>query len=72
MWVTALCGFVAVCGSLFLVPRYGSIGVAGVASLALVLQNVLMLLVARARTGLWTHVTFSKSFFKYDLMQMRR
>ena len=71
MWVTALCGFVAVCGSLLLVQRYGPVGVAGAAAFAMVLQNVLMLLAARKRTGLWTHVKISVAVLKYDLLRMQ-
>jgi O-antigen/teichoic acid export membrane protein len=69
MWVTAFCGLAAVCGSLLLVQRYGPIGVAGSAAFAMVLQNVLMLLAARKRTGLWTHVKISVAVLKTDVLK---
>jgi len=72
MWVTALCGLIAVCGSLLLVQRYGPVGVAGAAAFAMFLQNVLMLLAAKAKTGMWTHVKISVAVLKYDLLRMKR
>ena len=72
MWVTALCGLVAVCGSLLLVQRYGPVGVAGAAAFAMALQNVLMLLAAKKKTGIWTHVKISVAVLKYDLLRMQR
>jgi O-antigen/teichoic acid export membrane protein len=41
--------------------RYGPIGVAAAAALITSLQNVIMVLLARRKTGMWTHVSFSLS-----------
>jgi O-antigen/teichoic acid export membrane protein len=46
--------------------RYGPIGVAAAAALITSLQNVLMVLLARRETGMWTHVSFSLSPFRKD------
>jgi O-antigen/teichoic acid export membrane protein len=47
--------------------RYGSVGVACAAALTTVLQNVIMVLVAKRKTGMWTHVMFSLSPFRKAL-----
>jgi O-antigen/teichoic acid export membrane protein len=39
--------------------RYGPIGVAAAAALITSLQNVIMVLLAKRKTGMWTHVSFS-------------
>jgi O-antigen/teichoic acid export membrane protein len=44
--------------------RYGPIGVAAAAALVTSLQNVIMVLLARRKTGMWTHVSFSLSPFR--------
>jgi hypothetical protein len=44
--------------------RYGSIGVAAAAALITSLQNVMMVLLAKRKTGMWTHVSFSLSPFR--------
>jgi hypothetical protein len=44
--------------------RYGPIGVAAAAALTTSLQNVIMVLLARRKTGMWTHVSFSLSPFR--------
>src|SRR5215208_359629 len=46
--------------------RYGPVGVAAAAALITSLQNVLMVLLARRETGMWTHVSFSLSPFRKD------
>jgi O-antigen/teichoic acid export membrane protein len=43
--------------------RYGPIGVAAAAALITSLQNVIMVLLAKRKTGIWTHVSFSLSPF---------
>jgi len=48
-------------GALFAAQRYGPVGVAGVAAAITSLQNVILVLVAKKKTGMWTHVTFSLS-----------
>ena len=44
--------------------RYGALGVASAAALTTTLQNVIMVLLARRKTGMWTHVSFSLSPFR--------
>src|ERR671912_1043172 len=44
--------------------RYGSVGVACAAALTTTLQNVIMVLLAKRKTGMWTHVMFSLSPFR--------
>ena len=46
--------------------RYGPVGVAAAAALITSLQNVLMVLLAKRETGMWTHVSFSLSPFRKD------
>ena len=41
--------------------RYGPVGVAGAAALTTTAQNVIMVLLAKRKTGMWTHVMFSLS-----------
>jgi O-antigen/teichoic acid export membrane protein len=41
--------------------RYGPVGVAGAAALTTTVQNVIMVLLAKRKTGMWTHVMFSLS-----------
>jgi O-antigen/teichoic acid export membrane protein len=47
--------------------RYGSVGVACAAALTTTLQNVIMVLLAKRKTGMWTHVMFSLSPFRKAL-----
>jgi O-antigen/teichoic acid export membrane protein len=44
--------------------RYGSVGVACAAGLTTTLQNVIMVMLAKRKTGMWTHVMFSLSPFR--------
>jgi O-antigen/teichoic acid export membrane protein len=44
--------------------RYGPVGVAAAAALITSLQNVIMVLLAKRKTGMWTHVSFSLSPFR--------
>jgi O-antigen/teichoic acid export membrane protein len=48
-------------GALLLVREYGPIGVASATAAITVLQNVVLVLVAKRKTGMWTHVSFSLS-----------
>jgi O-antigen/teichoic acid export membrane protein len=48
-------------GALLLVREYGPIGVASMTAAITVLQNVAMVLVAKNKTGIWTHVSLSLS-----------
>lgn len=59
MGITVVTGLLTVLGSLWLVGGYGAEGVAVVTTVMLVVQNLLMLLFARIRVGVWTHATFS-------------
>jgi O-antigen/teichoic acid export membrane protein len=61
MSITVFSGLFVVCGATWAVQNYGMIGVASIAAMGLVLQNVLMLLMARVQTGVWTHVGFQFS-----------
>ena len=45
--------------AIFAVTRYGPVGVAAAAALTTSLQNVIMVLLAKRKTGMWTHVSFS-------------
>src|SRR5215213_3733398 len=44
--------------------RYGSVGVACAAGATTALQNVIMVLLAKRKTGMWTHVMFSLTPFR--------
>lgn len=48
-----------VVGALLVARDYGPVGVAAVAAATTVLQNVAMVLMAKRKTGMWTHVSFS-------------
>jgi O-antigen/teichoic acid export membrane protein len=48
-------------GAVLAAQRYGPLGVASVAAVTTTLQNVILVLVAKKKTGMWTHVTFSLS-----------
>jgi O-antigen/teichoic acid export membrane protein len=41
------------------VENFGMIGCAGSTAIAVISQNILMLVVAKKRTGIWTHATFN-------------
>jgi len=53
--------------AIFATMRYGAIGVASAAALITSLQNVIMVLLAKRKTGMWTHVSFSLSPFRKGL-----
>jgi O-antigen/teichoic acid export membrane protein len=50
--------------AIFAAMRYGPVGVAAAAALTTSLQNVIMVLLAKRKTGMWTHVSFSLSPFR--------
>jgi O-antigen/teichoic acid export membrane protein len=50
--------------AIFATMRYGPVGVAAAAALTTSLQNVIMVLLAKRMTGMWTHVSFSLSPFR--------
>jgi O-antigen/teichoic acid export membrane protein len=55
MSITIACGALTVVGAILLVEPYGVTGVASVAAAAMLLQNALMLLSSKLKTGIWTH-----------------
>lgn len=59
MKISALSGLFVVVGSLLLVDKYGSTGVATAAALGMILQNILMLLSVRKKLHLWTHADYA-------------
>jgi len=50
--------------AIFATQRYGPVGVACAAALTTALQNVIMVLLAKKKTGMWTQVMFSLSPFR--------
>jgi O-antigen/teichoic acid export membrane protein len=65
MWrVSLLTGPLFFVLAIFATMRYGPIGVAAAAALTTSLQNVIMVLLAKRKTGMWTHVSFSLSPFR--------
>lgn len=59
MCISILSGLLFVAGALWAVRDFGAVGVASVAAASVTLQNVLMLLAARWKTGVWTHAALS-------------
>lgn len=64
MKITVCSSIVTVSFSLLLASRHGAAGVALATSAGLVLQNVLLLLFSRRKTGIWTHARFALPDFK--------
>jgi O-antigen/teichoic acid export membrane protein len=54
-------------GALLVVQDYGPIGVASMTAAITVLQNAALVLVARRKTGMWTHVSLSPSRLRKGL-----
>lgn len=61
LWVNLLTSPLFIVGALLVVRDYGPIGVASMSAAIMVLQNVLLVLVAKRKTGMWTHVSLSLS-----------
>lgn len=59
--VSVLTSAFFVVGALLVVRDYGPVGVASVAAATTVLQNISLVLVAKRKTGMWTHLSFSLS-----------
>lgn len=59
MVITIICGLLTIGGSLWIVQDYGTTGIAAIAAATLILQNVLMLLYAKKKVGVWTHAKFA-------------
>jgi O-antigen/teichoic acid export membrane protein len=57
MNITAASGIVTIAAGIGVVEPYGITGVAVAAAAGLTLQNVLMWLMARRKTGIWTHAS---------------
>ena len=64
LWVSLLTSPLFIIGALLVVRDYGPVGVAGMTALTAVLQNVIMVLVAKKKTGIWTHASLSLSPFR--------
>ncbi|MDU9048769.1 MAG: flippase [Candidatus Electrothrix sp. Rat3] len=56
MLISAASSIIALCGALLLVPQYGSIGVAIGYTVAMFVHQLTMLVFARYRCGVWTHM----------------
>jgi len=54
-------------GALLVVRAYGPVGIASVTAAIAVLQNATMVLVAKRKTGMWTHVSLSPSRLRRGL-----
>lgn len=59
MIVTISSGLLLGVGALWAGQSYGAVGIAGMVAFSKAFQNLLMLLYAKRRTGMWTHVTFN-------------
>lgn len=57
MRITVVSGIISVGGSLLVVHRFGTFGVAAVVGATAVLQNLWMWVAARYYAGIWTHAT---------------
>jgi O-antigen/teichoic acid export membrane protein len=56
-----------VIGALLVVRDYGAIGIASMTAAITVLQNASLVLVAKRKTGMWTHVSLSPSRLRKSL-----
>jgi O-antigen/teichoic acid export membrane protein len=54
-------------GALLVVRDYGPIGIASMTAAVTVLQNAALVLVAKRKTGMWTHVSLSPSSLRKSL-----
>ena len=59
MLITLGCGAFALIAEILLAPSYGITGVAAATCTAQILLNLLQLIFARVRVGIWTHARFS-------------
>jgi O-antigen/teichoic acid export membrane protein len=64
MYISLSTGLLFVLGSLLVVRDYGAVGLAGMGAATLILQNLLMLLFAKKKAGIWTHVELSSVPFR--------
>jgi O-antigen/teichoic acid export membrane protein len=65
--VNLLTSPIFIVGALLVVRDYGPIGVASMTAAIMVLQNVTLVLVAKRKTGMWTHVSLSPSRLRKGL-----
>lgn len=56
MVIAIVSGLFMIIGAWLLVEAYGGIGVASAAATGIIIQNVLMVLFAKSKVGIWTHV----------------
>ena len=61
LWVSVLTSALFIVGALLVVREYGPVGVASVAAVTTVFQNVSLVLVAKRKTGMWPHLSLSLS-----------
>jgi O-antigen/teichoic acid export membrane protein len=59
MTITLITGACSLTAEVLLAPRYGITGVACATCAAQIAQNLLQLVYARARVGIWTHARVS-------------
>jgi O-antigen/teichoic acid export membrane protein len=59
MNLSIFAGVLSVVAEILLAPHFGIVGVAVATAIAQTLQNVLMLIFARKRLGIWTHAELS-------------
>jgi O-antigen/teichoic acid export membrane protein len=64
LWVSVLTSPLFFGVALLAAQRYGPAGVASAVALTTCLQNLILVLVAKKKTGMWTHVAFSPSLFR--------
>lgn len=67
MKLSMVTGLLTIAGSLLLVGRYGSTGIAVASSTGLVLQNVLMVMAVKRKLNIWTHADY-----KYAVAMVKR
>ena len=63
MLISIACGVINISAAVLVVDRYGLNGVAAVAAATMILQNGLMLMSSKRKTGMWTHARFSRLSF---------
>jgi O-antigen/teichoic acid export membrane protein len=68
MFISVFSGLVFVGGAVWAMQTFGVLGVAGMAAFSIALQNLLVVLVARARLGIWTHAMLSVAPFRRLIM----
>jgi O-antigen/teichoic acid export membrane protein len=68
LWVNLLISPIFIVGALLMVRDYGPIGVASMTAATMILQNVALVLVAKRKTGMWTHVSLSLSPLRKGLL----